>query len=486
MSVPVQNPINQIVIVGGETLIPWTWNLQKEGEITVLVQRASTGLVDTLTLSADYTVDANGLDNDNGGNITPIGSESPVTAGDIWTLFRVTAIDRSPDFAVGGAFFASTINEQLDELTRITQEANRDVANAVRKDPGVGDVLNPLIPQPVDERALKFRDAGGGNFEMVMSDNDPDQQVNDAANSAAAALVSEQAAALSETNASTSEGNAATSETNAGNSEIAAALSETNALDSENNAATSATAASDQLEGTSVTPLTIGTGTKVFITQANKFFEAGVSLKITSNANPTNFMFGDVTSYSGTTLTMNITVIGGSGTFSDWTIRLSGLEGPEGSTVFANQLLHIQDQKTFNNSGGSFIAGDYETRDLNTVLTNEIIGASLASNQITLPIGTYYLEASAPALKVSAHRIKVRDTTGAADLLIGTNTRSENVTSGTQTRSFVEGRFPLSAESIIEIQHRCNVDNLTNGFGNLVNYSSEPEVYTDVKIWRIS
>jgi len=99
MSVPEQNPINQAVIIGGETLIPWTWNLQTQTEITVLVQRASDGSIDTLVLDTDYTVDTGGLDNDNGGNITPIGSESPVTAGDIWTLFRVTAIDRSPDFA---------------------------------------------------------------------------------------------------------------------------------------------------------------------------------------------------------------------------------------------------------------------------------------------------------------------------------------------------------------------------------------------------
>ena len=34
MSVPVQNPINQVPIVGGETLIPWTWNLQQQSEIT--------------------------------------------------------------------------------------------------------------------------------------------------------------------------------------------------------------------------------------------------------------------------------------------------------------------------------------------------------------------------------------------------------------------------------------------------------------------
>lgn len=189
MSVPVQDPINQVVIVGGETLIPWTWNLQDENEITVLVQRALDGSIDTLTLNTDYTVDANDLDEDSGGNITPIGSESPVVTGDVWTLFRVTAIDRSPDFATSGNFFALTINEQLDELTRIAQDINRDSSEAVRKDPGVGDTLDRNIPQPVDRRALIFSDKGGGDFEMIMSSFDPDA-AGDAEQSAAEAAQS--------------------------------------------------------------------------------------------------------------------------------------------------------------------------------------------------------------------------------------------------------------------------------------------------------
>lgn len=225
MSVPVQNPINQVVIVGGETLIPWTWNLQKEEEITVLVQRALDGSIDTLTLNSDYTVEANDLDNNNGGNITPIGSESPVTTGDIWTLFRVTAIDRSPDFATSGAFFALTINEQLDELTRIAQDINRDSAEAVRKDPGVGDTLDRNIPQPVDRRALVFSDKGSGDFEMVMSEFDPDTTAADSAASAAAAAASAAAASSSASNAANSETNAAQSASDASDSADEAAAS---------------------------------------------------------------------------------------------------------------------------------------------------------------------------------------------------------------------------------------------------------------------
>jgi len=225
MSVPEQDPINQFIIAGGETTGVWTWNLQKESELVVSKQLASTGAVVPLDLGIDYSVNAPDLDNDNGGTINFLAPQLPAVVGDVWTLSRNTAIDRSPDFATSGDFLAETINEQLDELTRIAQDSSLESSTAVRKDPGVGDALDPLIPQPVDERALKFRDTGGGNFEMVMSDFDPDITAADAAASAAAALASEQAASISETNAGISE-------TNAANSETAAAQSASDASDS--------------------------------------------------------------------------------------------------------------------------------------------------------------------------------------------------------------------------------------------------------------
>jgi len=394
MSVPEQIPTNQFIIAGGEITGVWTWNLQKESELVVTKQLASTGAVVPLVLGVDYSVNALDLDDDNGGTINFLAPQLPAVAGDVWTLSRNTAID--------GDFLAETINEQLDELTRISQDSSLASSVAVRKDPGVGDTLNPLIPQMIDRRALLFQDNGGGNFEMVMSDNDPDSQTNDAAASAAAALASEQAAALSETNAANSETAAGISETNAGNSETAAAISETNAANSEtaagisetnaadsesdadafaqaagvsesnagiseanaivaaSNAATSETnaaASAAQLIGTSTSSLTIGLGAKVFTTQAGKFFDAGSSLLITSDADPNNFMFGVVTTYIGTTLTMDITVTGGSGTFSDWTIRVSGVEGPEGVAVDLSSPPPIGDV-TPNSIVGSSLTGN--------------------------------------------------------------------------------------------------------------------------------
>jgi hypothetical protein len=70
---------------------------------------------------------------------------------------------------------------------------------------------------------------------------------------------------------------------------------------------------------------------KVFTTQAGKFFEEGAWLLITSDANESNYMHGRSTAYSGTSLTVNVTNIGGSGTLADWTIRVSGTRGATGA-----------------------------------------------------------------------------------------------------------------------------------------------------------
>jgi hypothetical protein len=152
------------------------------------------------------------------------------------------------------------------------------------------------------------------------------------------------------------------------------------------------------------------------------------------------------------------------------------------SYLVQNNLLHVQDQKAANTDGGGFTAGAWQTRVLNTSLTNEIDGASLASNQITLPPGTYYIEALAPAYSVTQHKAKLYDTTGAADLLIGTSNHAS--TSPAMNFSVVKGRFTLTVESVLELRHRCTTTKATNGFGTKSNYSVV-EVYSDVRIWQI-
>ncbi len=67
----------------------------------------------------------------------------------------------------------------------------------------------------------------------------------------------------------------------------------------------------------------IGTGSKAFVVAdmtATPLVYAGQTLEVRSRANPVNKMIGVVTGASGTALTINVTSVGGSGTFTDWSI----------------------------------------------------------------------------------------------------------------------------------------------------------------------
>lgn len=71
------------------------------------------------------------------------------------------------------------------------------------------------------------------------------------------------------------------------------------------------------------TSTAIGTGSKTFIVPdmaIKPIVYEGQLLEVRSRANPDNKMVGVVTGAKGTTLTMNITSVSGSGTFSDWSV----------------------------------------------------------------------------------------------------------------------------------------------------------------------
>jgi len=94
---------------------------------------------------------------------------------------------------------------------------------------------------------------------------------------------------------------------------------------------TNATAAAMNLNSTSDTSTTsnaIGTGAKTFTVTAGKSFQLGMYLVIADTAAPsTNSMFGQITSYSGTSLVINILTVRGSGTKTAWTISQASAGG---------------------------------------------------------------------------------------------------------------------------------------------------------------
>lgn len=150
---------------------------------------------------------------------------------------------------------------------------------------------------------------------------------------------------------------------------------------------------------------------------------------------------------------------------------------------FGAQLLHVQDQKSSGTNGGTFTSGDWRTRTLNTVVTNEITSASLSSNRISLPAGTYFLKAFAPAFKVEGHQTRIYNITDTSLILTGTAAYAADAFD-VLNHSFVQGRFTLGGTKNIELQHRSENSQSNTGLGRAGSFGTE--VYSDIMIWKIA
>lgn len=148
-----------------------------------------------------------------------------------------------------------------------------------------------------------------------------------------------------------------------------------------------------------------------------------------------------------------------------------------------NETVYYKDEKSSGTAGGTFTSGAWQTRDLQTT-TGGILGAgALTSNQWTLPIGEYSIEAIASAHKTNQHKIKLRNITDASDEIIGSSERS-HTSDNTPTNAVMAGTFSVSAIKTFEIQHQCVLTVATTGFGQPSSISVV-EVYTQVKITKL-
>ncbi len=163
-------------------------------------------------------------------------------------------------------------------------------------------------------------------------------------------------------------------------------------------------------------------------------------------------------------------------------LSLGGGGGIMGSLPFS----HFRDEKAAGTAGGSSIAGT-QTRTLNTIATNEIAGASLAANEVTLPAGNYLIYARAPAFTVGRHRLTLRDVTNALDLIQGSSAFANNGTpQGEQepTESVIWGKITLSASADLRLDHYTSAVQASNGVGVEVSDGTNPEVYAEILIWK--
>jgi hypothetical protein len=164
-------------------------------------------------------------------------------------------------------------------------------------------------------------------------------------------------------------------------------------------------------------------------------------------------------------------------------IMLSYEESAGGGATFKTMI--VQDQKSSGTGGGSNVTGRQQ-RTLNTVVINEISGASLASNEITLPPGDYLISARAPSYRTNANKCFITRVSG--DSLTEITGSSEIGISGSDTTGsnsiITERRLTAISGIVIDLNFWCQTVRSGNGLG-YASISGDVEVYAEVIIQKI-
>ena len=156
-----------------------------------------------------------------------------------------------------------------------------------------------------------------------------------------------------------------------------------------------------------------------------------------------------------------------------------GVTGGSGLDAVDETYMHVRDEKPSGTNGGATIVGT-SIRDLNTVVFNGITGASLSSNQVTLPIGTYRIIAYAPA-RQNRNKTWLYNVTASSNQLIGLS-----LYAGTSVTlpGIVVGRFTITTQSVFELKQYIQTADSSQGAGVYSGVSGMVEVFSSLEIYK--
>lgn len=143
----------------------------------------------------------------------------------------------------------------------------------------------------------------------------------------------------------------------------------------------------------------------------------------------------------------------------------------------------VREEQASGTNGGGSTAG-FQTRTLNTTLTNTIAGASLSSNLVTLPAGTYEVVARAPANgSLNRHVLSLYNSSDSTTIITGSGAYDN--TGNSQVDSWVRGTFTLAATKNISLRHYTNGTVATTGLGTAIT-SGLNEVYSEADFRKVA
>lgn len=148
----------------------------------------------------------------------------------------------------------------------------------------------------------------------------------------------------------------------------------------------------------------------------------------------------------------------------------------------------VEDQKSATTAGGTATSGSWQTRTLNTLVRNSGSIASLSSNEVTLPAGTYYIQWSAPAYYCNANKSRLYNVTDAAVVAVGTTALCavSGIGGAMVTDSSTGSVVVTTAGSkAFRIEHQVTTTRATDGYGVASGFSTI-ETYARMEVTKIA
>lgn len=162
----------------------------------------------------------------------------------------------------------------------------------------------------------------------------------------------------------------------------------------------------------------------------------------------------------------------------------TGATGPAGSEL---DMVVLEDQRANGTNGGPMTAGVWTTLPLNTEVVDTAGICTLASNQFTLPAGTYRIRSSSCGNNSNGHQIRLRNISDSATALVGTqawNNNTNAIQGYAATQSTIDGQITIAGAKTFELQLIvANTSSNGRNPGSVIS-TGELSVFTRIVIER--
>jgi len=146
-----------------------------------------------------------------------------------------------------------------------------------------------------------------------------------------------------------------------------------------------------------------------------------------------------------------------------------------------------EEQQPAGTDGGTFTAGAWQQRLLNTEVYDPNGIGAIVANRVRLQAGTYRFRATATCFRVGTSRLRLYDNTAPAAIITSYSmTDSDDIGDDNGNRFVTSaGEFELTVQSDIAVEHRCSTTQASTGLGTDANIDGLAEVYCRLELWKL-